>query len=160
MICSSWACTVAAVGKVDPGAQDGFISVGEVEASTISCDGANGGGRGETEAFPNLGKHCQQPDCHQLNFLPFKCDGCRKVIVCENCLMSIETTRRDGEDENVMLERHEKSGNCDPKKKNKSTCHVMQTLSNTRMWVFSPYLNRICCGFVVWLVRKWRKKGI
>ncbi|KAG6718147.1 hypothetical protein I3842_04G136100 [Carya illinoinensis] len=44
MICSSWACTVAAVGKVDPGAQDGFISVGEVEASTISCDGANGGG--------------------------------------------------------------------------------------------------------------------
>ncbi|XP_041006203.1 zinc finger AN1 domain-containing stress-associated protein 12 isoform X1 [Juglans microcarpa x Juglans regia] len=114
---------------------------------------------GGTEAFPDLGQHCQHPDCHQLDFLPFKCDGCRKVfcldhrsykkhecpksdhnsrkvVVCENCSMSIETTGQDGEDEKVMLERHEKSGSCDPKKKNKPTCPVRRckeilTFSNT-----------------------------
>lgn len=35
---------------------------------------------GGTEAFPDLGSHCQHQDCHQLDFLPFKCDGCHKVI--------------------------------------------------------------------------------
>ncbi|XP_050271369.1 zinc finger AN1 domain-containing stress-associated protein 12 [Quercus robur] len=114
---------------------------------------------GGTEAFPDLGQHCQNPDCNQLDFLPFKCDGCqkvfcvehrsykahecpksdhnsRKVVVCETCSMSIETTGRDGEDEKAMLEKHEKSGNCDPKKKKKPTCPVRRckeilTFSNT-----------------------------
>ncbi|XP_062151308.1 zinc finger AN1 domain-containing stress-associated protein 12 [Alnus glutinosa] len=114
---------------------------------------------GGTEAFPDLGQHCQHPDCHQLDFLPFKCDGCRKVfcsehrsyrthecpksdhnsrkvVVCEACSMSIEVTGRDGEGEKKMLERHERSGNCDPKKKKKPTCPVgrckeILTFSNT-----------------------------
>lgn len=34
---------------------------------------------GGTEAFPDLGSHCQLSDCNQLDFLPFKCDGCQKV---------------------------------------------------------------------------------
>lgn len=34
---------------------------------------------GGTEAFPDLGRHCQHSDCHQLDFLPFTCDGCQKV---------------------------------------------------------------------------------
>ncbi|KAF7819633.1 Zinc finger AN1 domain-containing stress-associated protein 12 [Senna tora] len=114
---------------------------------------------GGTEAFPDLGKHCQFDDCHQLDFLPFTCDGCRhvfcldhrsskshdcpksdhksrKVVVCETCSMSIETTGRDGEDEKAILERHDKSGDCDPKKKKKPTCPVRRckevlTFSNT-----------------------------
>lgn len=36
---------------------------------------------GGTEAFPDLGKHCQLLDCHQLDFLPFTCDGCKQVFV-------------------------------------------------------------------------------
>ena len=34
---------------------------------------------GGTEAFPDLGQHCQHSDCNQLDFLPFNCDGCQKV---------------------------------------------------------------------------------
>lgn len=103
---------------------------------------------GGTEAFPDLGSHCQHPDCHQLDFLPFKCAGChdvfcldhrsykshdcpksdhnsRKVIVCEVCSTSIETTGHDGEEsQKVLLERHSKSGNCDPRKKKKPRCPV------------------------------------
>ncbi|XP_023743591.2 zinc finger AN1 domain-containing stress-associated protein 12 [Lactuca sativa] len=103
-----------------------------------------------TEAFPDLGKHCQLSDCNQLDFLPFKCDGCekvfcvehrsykshecsnsdhnsRKVLVCETCSMSMEIplNRKGGEDENVLiLEKHRKSGDCDAKKKKKPTCGV------------------------------------
>lgn len=60
----------------------------------------------------------------------------RKVVVCETCSMSIETTGRDGEVVKAMLEKHEKSGNCDPKKKKKPTCPVRRckeilTFSNT-----------------------------
>ncbi|XP_057463905.1 zinc finger AN1 domain-containing stress-associated protein 12-like [Actinidia eriantha] len=114
---------------------------------------------GGTEAFPDLGTHCQHPECNQLDFLPFKCDSClkvfcldhrlhkshdcpksdhnsRKVVVCEICSTSIETTGRDGDDEEAILERHEKSGDCDPKKKKKPTCPVRRcreilTFSNT-----------------------------
>ncbi|XP_041005279.1 CASP-like protein 4A1 isoform X2 [Juglans microcarpa x Juglans regia] len=50
---SSRAYPAAAMAKVDPGAQDGFVSFGEVEASTISRDGANGGG-GNRRLRPNL----------------------------------------------------------------------------------------------------------
>ncbi|OMO68850.1 Zinc finger, AN1-type [Corchorus capsularis] len=113
---------------------------------------------GGTEAFPDLGKHCQNSDCHQLDFLPFKCDGCnkvfclehrsykshecpksdhksRKVIVCEICSTSIEITGKE-EEEKKVLERHEKSGDCDPRKKKKPTCPVRRcketlTFSNT-----------------------------
>ncbi|RVX08851.1 Zinc finger AN1 domain-containing stress-associated protein 12 [Vitis vinifera] len=97
---------------------------------------------GGTEAFPDLGRHCQRSDCNQLDFLPFKCDGChqntehtsprvpqtrpnsRKVVVCETCSTSIETTGRDEKEEKAMLERHEKSGECDPSKKKKPICPV------------------------------------
>ncbi|XVF16486.1 hypothetical protein REPUB_Repub10bG0035300 [Reevesia pubescens] len=102
---------------------------------------------GGTEAFPDLGKHCQHSDCHQLDFLPFKCEGClkvfclehrsykshecpksdhksRKVIVCEICSTSIEITGKEEEEEKIILEKHEKSGNCDPRKKKKPTCPV------------------------------------
>lgn len=111
---------------------------------------------GGTEAFPDLGKHCQFDDCNQLDFLPFTCDGChllfclehrsykshrcpnsdhnsRKVVVCETCSMAIETT---GDDDKSILERHDKSGDCDPKKKKKPICPVKRckevlTFSNT-----------------------------
>ncbi|CAK9148698.1 unnamed protein product [Ilex paraguariensis] len=116
-------------------------------------------GGGGTEAFPDLGMHCQHPECNQLDFLPFNCDACRrvfcvehrsykshecpksdynsrKVLVCEICSMSIETTGHDREDEKLMLEKHENSGDCDPKKKKKPTCPVRRcreilTFSNT-----------------------------
>lgn len=104
-------------------------------------------GGGGTEAFPDLGRHCQHSDCHQLDFLPFKCGAChkvfcvehrsykahdcpksehnsRKVVVCEICSTSIETTGYDGVDEKSILRKHEKSGDCDPKKKKKPTCPV------------------------------------
>ncbi|GFP98884.1 zinc finger an1 domain-containing stress-associated protein 12 [Phtheirospermum japonicum] len=114
---------------------------------------------GGTEAFPDLGSHCQRSDCRQLDFLPFTCNAChkvfcldhrsckshdcpksdivsRKVLVCEICSTAIETTGADGEDEKKILERHEKSRDCDPKKKKKPACPVRRckevlTFSNT-----------------------------
>ncbi|CAN0857506.1 Zinc finger AN1 domain-containing stress-associated protein 12 [Linum grandiflorum] len=114
---------------------------------------------GGTEAFPDLGRHCQHQECHQLDFLPFECDGCqqvfclehrsykahtcpksdhnsRKVVVCEICSTSIETTGFGRGDEKAILEKHEKSGECDPRKKKKPTCAVRRckeilTFSNT-----------------------------
>lgn len=60
----------------------------------------------------------------------------RKVIVCEACSVSIETTGKDREDEWLMMERHLKSGSCDPAKNNKPGCPVglckkTRTFSNT-----------------------------
>nr|QYC07282.1 SAP6 [Tamarix hispida] len=100
---------------------------------------------GGTLIFPDLGKHCQHPGCNQLDFLPFECDGCqkvfclehrsyelhecpndrksRKVVVCDKCSASIETTGRDGEDK-AALEKHERSNDCDPSKKKKPRCPV------------------------------------
>jgi hypothetical protein len=37
-------------------------------------------GRMGTPAFPNLGQHCSVSDCQQIDFLPFSCDACNKVI--------------------------------------------------------------------------------
>ncbi|XP_073060340.1 zinc finger AN1 domain-containing stress-associated protein 12 [Primulina eburnea] len=110
---------------------------------------------GGTEAFPDLGSHCELPDCHQLDFLPFSCNAChkifclehrsygshrcpnsdsgsRKVLVCEVCSHAIETTGHGEEEEKKILEKHD----CDPKKKKKPACPVRRckevlTFSNT-----------------------------
>jgi len=60
----------------------------------------------------------------------------RKVVVCETCSMSIETTGYVGQDEEAILEKHLKSGSCDPTKKKKPICPVKRckevlTFSNT-----------------------------
>lgn len=60
----------------------------------------------------------------------------RKVVVCEICSMSIETTGCQGEDDKAILRKHEKSADCDPRKKKKPTCPVKRckeilTFSNT-----------------------------
>ncbi|RWR84377.1 zinc finger protein [Cinnamomum micranthum f. kanehirae] len=115
-------------------------------------------GVGGTEAFPELGQHCQQSSCNQLDFLPFKCDACtqvfclehrsykshncpkaeqksRTVVVCSLCSMSME---RVGvmEEEEVILEQHVRSGDCNPSNKKKPRCPVKRckqvlTFSNT-----------------------------
>ncbi|XP_010913471.1 zinc finger AN1 domain-containing stress-associated protein 12 [Elaeis guineensis] len=102
-------------------------------------------GRGGTEAFPDLGAHCDHEDCKQLDFLPFTCDGCQRVfclehrtykahscpkaehnsrivVVCQVCSMSIE--KKAGEEDSTILERHERSGDCDARKKHKPRCPV------------------------------------
>jgi len=35
---------------------------------------------GGTESFPDLGKNCQHRGCNHLDFLPYVCDGCQRVI--------------------------------------------------------------------------------
>ncbi|GJN34091.1 hypothetical protein PR202_gb22730 [Eleusine coracana subsp. coracana] len=111
--------------------------------------------RGGTEAFPDLGAHCDDPDCNQLDFLPFVCDGCgntfcaehrtykahgcanegRTVVVCEACGAAIE--RIPGQDdEQAVLAAHARSRQCDPARKHKPRCPVRRcketlTFSNT-----------------------------
>jgi AN1-like Zinc finger len=46
----------------------------------------------------------------------------RTVLVCERCSMSIE--KKFGEDEKAVMMRHEKSGSCNPAKKQKPRCPV------------------------------------
>lgn len=110
-----------------------------------------------TEAFADLGEHCNHEECNQLDFLPFTCDGCHKVfclehrtykahschksehnnrmvVVCEVCSMSIE--KKVGDQSNDILEKHQNSGDCDPSKKQKHKCPVKRckeqlTFSNT-----------------------------
>ncbi len=73
----------------------------------------------------------------------------RKVVVCEICSTSIETTGRDGEDEKAILEKHEKSGICDPKKKKKPTCPVSRckeilTFETYVLHLFFNFLRKSC----------------
>lgn len=110
-----------------------------------------------TEAFPDLGAHCDREDCNQLDFLPFDCDGCgkvfcaehrtyrdhgcaraadqgRTVVVCEACGDAIE--RKAGETDGDILEAHARSRRCDPARKRKPRCPVRRcnqtlTFSNT-----------------------------
>ncbi|CAA7407083.1 unnamed protein product [Spirodela intermedia] len=113
---------------------------------------------GGTEAFPELGRHCEMEDCGQLDFLPFECDGCHKVfckehrayaghdcpkadhksrvvVVCDACSASVE--RRGGEDDSAALARHAGSGGCDPGRKRSKArcpargCREQLTFSNT-----------------------------
>eukprot|EP00301_Raphidiophrys_heterophryoidea_P027041 c9455_g1_i1.p1 GENE.c9455_g1_i1~~c9455_g1_i1.p1 ORF type:complete len:319 (-),score=106.07 c9455_g1_i1:127-1041(-) len=34
--------------------------------------------------FPNLGKHCDHPECHLLDFLPFNCDACKATFCLDH----------------------------------------------------------------------------
>ncbi|XP_064482273.1 AN1-type zinc finger protein 2B-like [Ornithodoros turicata] len=34
--------------------------------------------------FPDLGKHCSEVSCNRLDFLPIKCDGCKKIYCKEH----------------------------------------------------------------------------
>lgn len=34
--------------------------------------------------FPNLGKHCAEKTCKQLDFLPFTCDSCKQIFCLEH----------------------------------------------------------------------------
>ncbi|PKA54399.1 Zinc finger AN1 domain-containing stress-associated protein 12 [Apostasia shenzhenica] len=93
---------------------------------------------GGTEAFPDLGDHCQHDDCHQLDFLPFTCEACgkifclehrtyrahgcpsadrgsRTVAVCQICSAAVE--KEEGEDDESAVSRHERSGGCDASRK-------------------------------------------
>ncbi|KAH8963746.1 hypothetical protein BDL97_04G028500 [Sphagnum fallax] len=115
---------------------------------------------GGTEAFPDLGKHCSEELCHQLDFLPFKCDACSKifclehrsykshncskatvkdstVLICPICAATVKTVF--GEDPNLTMEKHSQTANCDPNnyakvmKKPKCPvkgCHELLTFSN------------------------------
>ncbi|KAF9622232.1 hypothetical protein IFM89_030274 [Coptis chinensis] len=104
--------------------------------------------KGATLDLLDIGRHCHHSDCYQLDFLPFNCDGCRKVfclehrsytshecpkpyansrkvILCETCSTAIEITGKDGEEEvKKILENHENSEDCDPSKKKKPKCPV------------------------------------
>ncbi|WVZ64822.1 hypothetical protein U9M48_014291 [Paspalum notatum var. saurae] len=100
-----------------------------------------------TEAFPNLGAHCDEPDCNQLDFLPFDCDGCgkvfcaahrtyrdhacakaadpgRTVVLCPDCGDAVERAA-PGQGDREALEAHARSRRgCDPARKRKPRCPV------------------------------------
>lgn len=85
--------------------------------------------------FPDLGRHCSEETCHQLDFLPFKCDGCRKmfclehrtykahscpneshkdvsVLICPVCAKSVKKVF--GESSEVTMKKHSQGSSCDP----------------------------------------------
>jgi len=86
--------------------------------------------------FSDKGRHCSDPYCRQMDFLPMTCDGCgevfcsehfkyeahscpkgrattdKRVIVCPLCSQAVPLPY--GEDENVVWERHASSGECRP----------------------------------------------
>ncbi|CAN6166773.1 unnamed protein product [Urochloa humidicola] len=107
-----------------------------------------------TEAFPDLGAHCDEPDCNQLDFLPFDCDGCgkvfctahrtylahgcakaadqgRTVVVCPDCGDAIERAA-PGQSEREILDEHARSRRCDPARKRRPACPVTRCKEELR----------------------------
>ncbi|GAQ82251.1 hypothetical protein KFL_001050150 [Klebsormidium nitens] len=103
-----------------------------------------------TLLIPDLGEHCSRADCGQVDFLPFKCDGCSKVFCLEHRLYGAHSCPKagagdasvllcpicakavriiPGEDSNVTWDRHASSAGCDPanyaKAKRKPRCPVV-----------------------------------
>jgi predicted nucleic acid binding AN1-type Zn finger protein len=86
----------------------------------------------------SVGRHCAHADCHQLDFLPFHCQGCQKSfclehrqpsahacpnpptaqaeresLLCPLCARAV--VLQPGEDPNAAFERHNRTaGECDP----------------------------------------------
>jgi len=79
---------------------------------------------------------CLEHRSYKSHSCPKSDHNSRKVVVCEACSMSIETTGNVGQDKKAILQKHLKSGICDPTKKKKPTCPVKRckevlTFSNT-----------------------------
>eukprot|EP01098_Paradermamoeba_levis_P002256 TRINITY_DN1265_c0_g1_i1.p1 TRINITY_DN1265_c0_g1~~TRINITY_DN1265_c0_g1_i1.p1 ORF type:complete len:122 (+),score=15.50 TRINITY_DN1265_c0_g1_i1:131-496(+) len=51
--------------------------------------------------FPDLGAHCDKKDCKQLDFLPFRCEGCQKKF----CLEHRKLEDHDCEHANKVLDK-------------------------------------------------------
>ncbi|KAK1630541.1 hypothetical protein QYE76_004856 [Lolium multiflorum] len=123
-----------------------------------------------TEAFPDLGAHCDREDCNQLDFLPFDCDGCgkvfcaehrtylghgcaratdqgRTVVVCEACGDAIERAAGAGTDAEI-LEAHARSRRgCDPARKLKPRCparRCKETLTFSNSSVCKGCGHKVC----------------
>lgn len=65
---------------------------------------------------------CLEHRTYKAHSCPKSEHNSRMVVICERCSMSIEKKFR--EDEKAVLARHEKSGTCDPAKKQKPRCPV------------------------------------
>ncbi|RLM86188.1 zinc finger AN1 domain-containing stress-associated protein 17-like [Panicum miliaceum] len=123
-----------------------------------------------TELFPELGAHCDEADCNQLDFLPFECDGSggffcaahrtyrehgcakaadegRTVVVCPDCGDSIERTA-PGQAEREILDEHARSDRCDPARKRKPACPVRRS---KEALTFSNRIRCKGCGLEVCL---------
>ncbi|WIA16768.1 hypothetical protein OEZ85_013418 [Tetradesmus obliquus] len=118
-----------------------------------------------------IGQHCAMPDCHQLDFLPFKCDCCSRtyclshrtysahsctkagaktldVLPCPICAKGIHL--RAGEDPNLVFERHYSSTDCDPanyaRVKQKKKCPVQGC--REKLTTINTYTCKACCQAV------------
>jgi predicted nucleic acid binding AN1-type Zn finger protein len=79
--------------------------------------------------FPDVGKFCSHPECHQLDFLPFTCSNCSKVfcldhrsvaahacpkvqqartVDCPACTLTLAV--KIGEDADAVIARHLDAG--------------------------------------------------
>jgi len=94
--------------------------------------------------FHDVGKHCDWSECKQLDFLPYRCDGCHKTFCqdhrlprdhsCVNppiqqvyspsCpLCGTVVAVKKGEDPNWKVEQHIRAG-CPSKPRHPHKCHV------------------------------------
>ncbi|XP_024381979.1 zinc finger AN1 and C2H2 domain-containing stress-associated protein 16 [Physcomitrium patens] len=115
--------------------------------------------------FPDLGLHCSEETCHQLDFLPFKCDGCRKdfclehraykahscananhkdvsVQICPVCAMSVKTVF--GETVGLTMKKHQQSKTCDPRNYVKVTKKPKCPVRGCRELL--TFSNKYCCN--------------
>lgn len=100
--------------------------------------------------FPQLDTHCEHPGCRQLDFLPFKCDGCsktfcldhrrtvdhkceknpieaksREAVVCPLCQQPLQAPKTNNPSEvNQIVEKHISAGCKNEQKEriNKNKC--------------------------------------
>lgn len=67
---------------------------------------------------------CLEHRTYRSHECPIPDDKSRKVIVCEICSKSMETTGLSCEDEMAMKQKHASSKECDPSKKKKPQCPI------------------------------------
>ncbi|EPS59903.1 hypothetical protein M569_14903 [Genlisea aurea] len=87
--------------------------------------------------FPQI--FCLRHRSYESHGCPNSDAGSRRVTVCETCSSAFETTGRAADEVEKILERHARSGDCDPtrrEKKKKPACAVRRckevlTFSNT-----------------------------
>lgn len=124
--------------------------------------------------FANAGAHCSLRECRELDFLPFTCDGCKRVyclnhrtynghrcecsrprdlqvVLCPICKASFQVYASEMDDVDRLVNEHIRIGRCEEvrrakrEKKARTSCHVRGCKKSEFQPVRCKECRRLCC---------------